>query len=61
LSDSIDLRPFAQLLSDADHAFRNDVSYAVSVANAARAISGKREMWAKRKEEHDSGLQNDED
>lgn len=44
-------RQFASIFEDADKAFREDVSYAVAVAKAARTIAAKRRMWDERRAE----------
>src|SRR6185503_12305131 len=41
---------FLPLLQQADRAYRADVSYAVAMSNAARAIESKREVWKLRLE-----------
>lgn len=47
----LDYRQYIAIFNEADEAFREDVSYAVAVAKAARTIAAKRKMWNKRREE----------
>jgi hypothetical protein len=47
---SIDTTLFDDLLSEADKAYRADVSYAIAVCGAARSIESKRKVWQLRLE-----------